>query len=81
MKKMITDFDLIRFIYHETTQRENILIKERICTEWETESRFNDFRRAHGAFGTEAYLPNESSINIIMKHSKNVEIELEALYN
>jgi hypothetical protein len=80
MMKKITDFDLIRFIYHETGAKENTIIKMQLSENPELTNRLNLFRNSHKALGHLSKVPSTSSVDIIMDHSRNLKTKLEVSF-
>lgn len=78
MTRDFTDLDLIRFLYHETTQEESKRIKDLAASDPEFGHRLNSFRIVVEALEPVSKGPNPSSIEIIMRHSRKMEEPLQA---
>ena len=70
MKNHYTDLQLIQFQYGELSSFENRLIKEQSAKDWKLKERLNALRLVHTTLNAVHFQPSQSSINIIMQHSR-----------
>ena len=71
MKMSYSDNDLIRLIYGETTQAETKAIKVALTTDFELNEAFQRLEKIYGVLDDGFKNPSQSSIDLIMEHSRN----------
>lgn len=68
MSRLSTPERIIRFIYNEGDQNENIAIGKRIRTEAKAENLFSQYMNAIGQLEMELKSPSNQSIATILSH-------------
>ncbi len=72
MLKTFTPNDLLLFYYKETDSEETLLIKNSLVEDEELKEEYLEMREAIGYLNTASVKgPSQTSINIIMEHSRN----------
>ena len=74
-----SDFELIQFIYAESSENDEREIKRATILDWNLRERVDRYKRILDLLNKVRFQPSQSSINIILNHDKNVE-QLEASF-
>ncbi|MGL1886581.1 MAG: hypothetical protein OCD76_08715 [Reichenbachiella sp.] len=69
MIKLFTENDLIRYVYGETTAKENIEIKEAIICDSDLESKYSDLQLDAGMLDQVTFKPSENTLSNILNYS------------
>lgn len=76
MTKRFTPEDLIQFLYQECSPTEAIEIKAALKVDEVLAKTYLELKEGYNILdGAETYTPSQSSINIILKHSKGTALE------
>ncbi len=71
MRQTVTQEDLIRFYYKETSKEETQLITDAIENDWELKEAYSQIIMLYKAMRKESFSPNQTSIDIILAYSKD----------
>ncbi|MCB0654705.1 MAG: hypothetical protein KDC57_01150 [Saprospiraceae bacterium] len=72
MKHDFTPNDLVRFLYHETSQEETVLLQQALIEDQELMTQYVELEDGKNALPSAAYRPSLSSIDRILKYSSTV---------
>ncbi|MCH8331118.1 MAG: hypothetical protein IH946_07030 [Bacteroidetes bacterium] len=70
MQRTITQEDLVRFIYNETTQQETEQIKDSLKKDWKVKEQYEELMKVHDVLNRSILKPSQTSVDLILKHSK-----------
>jgi hypothetical protein len=68
MNKINTD-DLIQFLYNETSESQNIVIKEALENDLNLREEYEELKNTIDELGTLSYSPNAKTIENILKYA------------
>lgn len=71
MEKIVTQNDLLRYAYHETTENENAEIEQAIESDWNLNEKYQSLLRAQSFLGKPKYQPSQTCIDAILQYSRN----------
>ena len=71
MAPQISPNDLIRYIYHETTPQENLLIEEALLSDEATAKLFHELMETVTALDTVKKNPGKKTIDNILNYSRS----------
>jgi len=60
--------DLIRFLYHETSNKENLLIESALAYDFKLKEEYNSLKEAIDELKSFSLSPSEQSVNRILSH-------------
>lgn len=80
MSQHYTDQSLLRYVYGECSPEECKGIKESATEDMVLRDRIHQYRIVQEMLDTEQHEPSQTSIEIIMDYSQNVEEQLEASF-
>ncbi len=71
MKMSYNENDLLRLIYRETTEAESKAIRAAMVADFALSERYRQLEKIHDVLDEGFRNPNQSSIDLIMEHSRN----------
>ncbi|MFI5171792.1 MAG: hypothetical protein ACHQFW_05345 [Chitinophagales bacterium] len=71
MNKNITQDNLIRYIYHETTEEESSLIEETLLSDWELKELYESLLESKADLDKVRISPSQKVIDKILRYSKD----------
>jgi hypothetical protein len=77
MYHTVTDEDLIRFLYRETTAEEAVQIKDALMTDMSLAERWQSLRQVHKWLGPCNMTPSDDAIHIIMNYARKANTGIE----
>lgn len=72
MKKIVTQNDLLLYIYQETSENERAEIEQAIESDWDLNERYQSLLQTKSFLGKPKYQPSQSCIDAILQYSKNL---------
>lgn len=64
----IKTVDLIRFLYNETSNKENLLIESALAYDFKLKEEYNSLKEAIDELKSFSLSPSEQSVNRILSH-------------
>ena len=73
MTQNFTDYDIIQFLYGELNHEKNQMLRKQSANDLELKERLHAFRQVHDQLEEVHHKPSQTSINLILKYSRNKE--------
>lgn len=74
MKNSVTQEDLIRYLYNETSDSEKLHIAKTLETDWDVRERYEDIKTMQNVFNRiPLRSPSKTSIKLIMDYCSQIE--------
>ena len=73
MIKVFTENDLIRYVYDETSEVENLDIENALLFDSETQEEYSQLVELKSQLSSVEYIPSESSVSNILSKAKKLQ--------
>ncbi|HEY5368388.1 MAG TPA: hypothetical protein VIJ75_05285 [Hanamia sp.] len=65
----ITPEELVRYIYHETSDQKSAIIKDALQSDWNLRDTYDNLLSAHGKLDEIKFSPRKEAINKILEYA------------
>jgi hypothetical protein len=75
----ITQEELVRYLYHETSEEKTALIKAALQSDWNLREKFEKISNTHASLDEIKFSPRTQAVNKILEYAAKKQAQLHSL--